>query len=194
MCRSIDCTECERQLRCSLSEHRFRHSLGVADICVLLNDRYHVGLDSHEVRFAALMHDRAREWGNEKLLAYAREHTLDLFPEEWEHPVLLHAPVAADLLKEEGCIPLICKAVRFHSIASIDMGALGLLLYVGDYIEPNRVHLTAEDRAKLLALPTCEDLCLAVLKREKAHLASKGRVLLPTTEQLYRFLEDGGRL
>lgn len=194
MCSNIDYTDLEQELKANLSEKRYRHCLGVAKTCLFLNEHYSQQLDASQLYISGLMHDMAREWSKEQLVDYALAHQLRLTGEEQESPVLLHAPVGAALLSERGYSQEICTAVRYHSIGSIHMGRLGLLLYLADYLEPNRTHLAAQDRDPLLELPTPEVLCLAVLERERPYLVSKGKQISKCGEELYRFLLGGGAL
>ncbi len=193
MCKSIDCTVLESELKGSLSEKRYRHCLAVAETCLALNERYSLHLDQRELYCAALMHDMVREYSREQLIDYALDHALTLFSEEREFPALLHAPVAASMLAGRGFSQQVCKAVRYHTLGSIHMGMMGLLVYVSDYLEPNRMHLQAGDRQHLLSCTTVEQLCLAVLERERSYLVSKGKQISSSGDELYRFLSSGGR-
>lgn len=192
MYENIDCTVLEQELKESLSEKRYRHSKAVAQTCLLLNDRYELHLDTTELCSCALMHDMVREWSREQLVDYALAHHLKLSSEEREYPVLLHAPVGASLLAARAFSEQVCTAVRYHTVGSIHMGKMGLLLYIADYLEPNRMHLCDQDRELLLALPKPEDLCLAVLKQERAYLVAKGKQISFSGEELYQFLCSGG--
>jgi predicted HD superfamily hydrolase involved in NAD metabolism len=193
MYESIGCTALEAELKESLSERRYRHSLAVAQTCLQLDTRYLLHLDQAELYVAALMHDMAREWSKEQLVDYALAHNLHLLGEEREYPVLLHAPVAASLLSARGFSKAVCTAVRYHSLGSIHMGLMGLLVYVSDYLEPNRTHLGQQDRERLLAFATPEELSLAVLEQERVYLASKDKQISACSEELYRFLCSGGK-
>lgn len=192
MYKSIDCTALEFELKESLSEKRYHHSLAVAQSCLRLNERYSLHLDATELYAAALMHDMAREWGREQLVDYALANNLDLMSEERECPTLLHAPVAASLLAGRGFSDQVCTAVRYHTLGSIHMGTMGLLVYISDYLEPNRTHLCEQDRQRLLEHPTAEKLCLAILEQERAYLVAKAKQISASGEELYRFLCSGG--
>jgi HD superfamily phosphohydrolase YqeK len=71
---------------------------------------------------------------------------------------------------------------------------MGLVLYIADYIEPNRMHLDDGDRASLLGEPTLEALCIRILEAESMHLRSKGKEITHSGLALRTLLKEGGRL
>lgn len=194
MSKLIDCTALEAELRTSLSGKRFVHSLAVSQTCKELAHQYGEQLDENLLTACGLMHDMVREWDAQQLLAYAHDHALVLDDEEWEYPVLLHAPVAADLLTKRGFPPPLCLAVRYHSLGNTNMGRMGLVLYLADYLEPNRSHLDEQLRQQLLKAPTLECLCLLVMEREGEYLQKKGKTRAKVSQTLYEYLQGGGRL
>ncbi len=194
MSSHFDSTVLERELSETLSEKRYQHSVAVGETCVRLQHRYLETFDERELYHCGLMHDIARDWKAAALTHFAEEHHLNLENEERDFAVLLHAPVGAALLKERGFSNPLCVAVRYHTIGSIHMGRMGLLLYIADYIEPNRMHLDDDERASLLLEPTLEALCLRILEAERAHLHSKGKVVTHSGMELRQFLQEGGRL
>lgn len=194
MSTCIDCTALEAELRSTLSEKRLVHSLAVSQTCKELSFQYGEELDENILSTCGLMHDMAREWDGQKLLSYAYDHSLVLEDEEWAYPVLLHAPVAADLLAKRGFPAQLCLAVRHHSLGSIAMGRMGLVLYLADYLEPNRSHLDKQIRQQLLKAPTLERLCLLVMEMEGQYLQKKGKVRAKVSQTLYEYVQGGGRL
>ncbi|MGE4453393.1 MAG: bis(5'-nucleosyl)-tetraphosphatase (symmetrical) YqeK [Sphaerochaeta sp.] len=193
MSSPYDSTALEKELSKTLTGKRYVHSLAVAQTCLLLQKQYKLTCDEKELYQCGLMHDLARDWSAQKLIAYADEHSLALEVEEESTPVLLHAPVGACLLADRGFSEEVCTAVRYHTIGSIHMGIMGLVLYVADYIEPNRMHLSDGDRDALMHEPTLESLCLQIVKAEHIHLHAKGKVVTHSGMELYQWLVQGGR-
>lgn len=194
MSSHLDSTVLEQELSETLSAKRYQHSVAVGETCVRLQHRYHQTFDERELYQCGLMHDIARDWNAKRLIQFADDHHLPLESEEKGCAVLLHAPVGAALLQERGFPEQLCIAVRYHTIGSIYMGRMGLLLYIADYIEPNRMHLDDEMRSSLLAEPTLEALCIRILEAERAHLLTKGKVVTHSGLELLHFLQEGGKL
>ncbi|MGE4583765.1 MAG: bis(5'-nucleosyl)-tetraphosphatase (symmetrical) YqeK [Sphaerochaeta sp.] len=194
MSKTIDYTDLEAHLKNQLSPKRYLHSLGVAQTCLELDQHYREHLGQRQLYISGLLHDMAREWPKEALVAYAQEHELPLLPEEAESPVLLHAPVAAHILEKLGYEQAVHVAVRYHTLGSCNMGRLGLVLYIADFLEPNRTHLDAQERASLLAQSSLETVCMRVIERERTYQMTKGRSIAQSSEELYAFLAQGGIL
>ena len=194
MSMNIDCTALDRWVRSNLSSRRFQHCKQVARTCLLLSRQYHDDFDEALLYQCGILHDIAREWSSDALENYASVHHLSLLEEEKQNSVLLHAPVGAALLSEMGYEPLLCTAVRYHTIGSIQMGRLGLILYLADFLEPGRLHLDQKRRQELSRASSLESLCIEVLKMEHGYLSSKGKEVSQTSVQLLSYLTGGGRL
>ncbi|MXI85737.1 bis(5'-nucleosyl)-tetraphosphatase (symmetrical) YqeK [Sphaerochaeta halotolerans] len=194
MSSHFDSTALEQELAKILPPQRYQHSVAVGETCVRLQHQYQEKFDEQELYQCGLMHDIARDWKVSALTQFAEEHHLSLEKEERDFAVLLHAPVGAALLEERGFPKQLCIAVRYHTIGSIHMGRMGLLLYIADYIEPNRMHLDDGDRASLLGEPTLEALCIRILEAESMHLRSKGKEITHSGLALRTLLKEGGRL
>jgi HD superfamily phosphohydrolase YqeK len=184
----------EEELASLMSEKRFLHSKAAADSSLSLVRQYGERLDLDLCYKTALLHDIAREWSDEDLFSYVKVHDLQLEQEEMEYPLLLHAPVGAHLLKGQGYEDPLSLAVRYHTLGSPAMGRLGLVLYIADYIEVGRTHLTDATRKALRSLPSLEMICLEILRMQQRYLLAKGKRPAGCSEDLKRFLLAGGRL
>jgi len=184
----------EEELSSLMSEARFLHSKATSVTSLSLVRQYGEHLDAELCAKAALLHDIAREWTDGDLLLYAKNQNLALEPEEEDDPVLLHAPVGAHLLMERGYESSLCLAVRYHTLGSVHMGRLGLVLFIADYIEPGRTYLSDKTRKGLRDLPSLEMLCLKILTMQDIYLHKKGKKTARCSEELKRFLLEGKRL
>ena len=194
MSMQIDSIALEQWVRSSLSEKRYLHSLSVAQTCLDLSKHYSEKLDESLLYECGLLHDIARQWSSDDLTSYAEDHQLKLYEEEKEYPVLLHAPVGASLLSERGFADQLCLAVRYHSLGSVLMGRLGLVLYIADFLEPRRAILDPIKRDVLLESPSLEELCIEVILLEQEYLLSKGKGISSCAGELLKYLKGGGRL
>ena len=176
-------------LEYSLSPERLLHSRAVAALAVSLSDRYGLTVDSDELYQAGLHHDLAREWGNEALVRFTIDEQVEVTDEELAHPVLLHAPVAAEVLSRAGMSRAQLRAVRHHTLGSREMGVMGQALFCADYLEPNRTHISDEERARLLEEETIEALCLKVIEREWRWRIQTGRSIARASEAFHRYLK-----
>ncbi|MEW6545331.1 MAG: bis(5'-nucleosyl)-tetraphosphatase (symmetrical) YqeK [Bacillota bacterium] len=178
-----------------LPAHRWAHSLGTATVARELAPR--LGADPAKAWIAGLVHDIARDLPAGELLSLAGCFGILVDTVEREAPELLHGPVGAELARRELGVddPEILDAVARHTVGGAGLRPLSLLLYLADFIEPNRdfpgveeVRQTARRDPELAALWTMEKT-LTYLFREglPAHPATlEGRNFL-----LSRLVKEG---
>lgn len=162
-----------QRLAQSLTPARYQHVLGVVETAVQLARRF--GASVLDAELAAWLHDLAREWPAERLLAYVRDRHLDV-PEAWlEAPVLLHGPVAADIARVEYSVEEadVLDAVYYHTTGRPGMGALELVLFVADAIEPSRDYPGVE-RIRSLAETDLLAAALASLESTLRYVLDRG--------------------
>ena len=108
--------EMQAKLKSRLKPGRYEHSLGVAETAVFLAGRFHA--DVEKARLAGLLHDCARQYPNEQLIAEAERRGIGIGPVERAMPLLLHAYIGASLVREEYGVEdeEIARAIYCHKI------------------------------------------------------------------------------
>ena len=121
-----------------LKEKRITHSLEVADAAVTMGRAF--GGDLVKLALAGLLHDGAKQMGNERLLTLGEVFGLLTDPVEKDDPSLLHGPVAAWLAQYEWGIddPVILEAIRLHTTGGAGMSKEACIVFMADLIEPGR--------------------------------------------------------
>ncbi len=172
-----------------LSDKRYSHTVRVADTAERLA-RMH-GLDSSQMRLAALLHDAAREMEPDEFLRLAEEWDLAVGEPERESPKLLHAPVAAELARRELGVEdeEVLGAIRDHTVGRAVMRSLALALYVADKIEPARDYPSVE-RLRNLASYDLSEAAAEALQRVVAHNEERGRPVHPSSREMLEWLEE----
>lgn len=132
-------------LREKQNGRRFIHTLGVQYTSASLAMRY--GADMDKAQLAGLLHDCAKHMRPEKLLDISKKNSLEISGAQEHTPFLLHGRVGAFLARTKYGIEdeEILNAVEWHTTGHPDMNLLEKIVFVADYIEPNR------DRAPNLA-------------------------------------------
>jgi predicted HD superfamily hydrolase involved in NAD metabolism len=160
--------------------HRLAHTLRVARMATRLAHLH--GVDPARARLAALLHDLARLWPAERLLAEcaARGMRVDAF--ELENPIVLHARLGAELAHERFGVTdeSVLSAIRKHTVAARTMSPLDEVVYLADGLEPGRRFAV---RAELAALAE-RDLgaaMRAVLANSIDYLRGRGLAVAPQT-------------
>ncbi len=177
-------------VRAHLSLPRFLHSLRTAEMAEQLCARFNLPVE--EGYTAALAHDMAREMPSEQVKLIAGEDGLPLLDEEIARPVLLHGRAAAVLLQHSWGEQRqsVLDAVRWHTQGHPQMGDLAKVIYIADYIEPGRTHISDDSRRVILEFDSLNAMVLTILKAQFAHLKEKQTEISQYAVQLYSILEE----
>ena len=191
---SITYTELYEIVKEKIKSSRFIHSVSVADVAASLAERF--SIDAEAARICGIYHDAYRYTDPSLYIDELEEYGIEIFPEEKEHPMLLHGAVAAMMFdKDAGPVPQEYKdAVRHHTLGSRDMGALGALIYIADYIEPGRKHLSDEERGIILSEPTLEGMIITIMDMQRPYFEKEGIREAGVSLALYEYLRKGGKL
>jgi len=186
-------TKLKSYIENNLSHQRFEHLLSTAKECAYICSMF--GLDDNAGRVAGIAHDIARELPPEEIVRLAAEDGFGISTYEQEHPVLLHGRAGAVILESEFGLgnEAILQAVRWHTSGHPDMGEIGKALFVADYIEPGRDHVTDAYRKKIHSLGL-NDMVIEVLSSQIEYLRNKGNVIVESSFLLYdKLLSEGDR-
>lgn len=187
MIRSEKTVEIKRKVKKMLDHDRYQHTLGVAYTAVCLAMKY--GEDLERAYLAGILHDCAKNIPDENRLKLCGQWGISCTKQEAKNPQLLHAKMGAYRaahefgISDEG----ILNAVTFHTTGRPDMTLLEKIVFVSDYIEPNR------DRAKNLTeirKTAFEDLDRAVCMiayDTVEYLRDKGSEMDDRTAETYEF-------
>lgn len=162
-----------RQVRDHLGQrHRYEHSVRVARCADLLAQRH--GVDAAKARLAGMLHDLARLYSPERLIAECESRGMPIGAREREHPVLLHAPLGALIARERFGVEdgEVLSAIAKHTTGAPTMSALDRVVYLADSLEPGR---RFAERAQLWELATrdLEAAMNATLELSARHRARK---------------------
>ncbi len=191
---SISYTELYDKVKTMIKPARFVHSEGVADTAYMLARRF--GLDAEAARYCGIYHDAYRYSCDESTPSFCKENGWDVYPEEEKDPMLLHGALAAIHFPEDanGVPSSYQLAVRHHTLGAIEMGRLGAVIYIADYIEPGRKHLDYEDRGKILEKATLEDMIVLIMDMKREYFAKEGIDEAAVSAKLYEYIKNGGKL
>jgi predicted HD superfamily hydrolase involved in NAD metabolism len=166
-------TELARNVRDQIGqEHRYAHSVRVARCADVLAMRH--GVNARKARVAGMLHDLARLYSAERLIAESEARGFTISAAERDHPTLLHARLGAALARERFGIedPEILSAIEKHTLGGDEMTPLDCVIYLADSLEPNR---TFAERAELwqLALRDLRGAARETMRLSAVHHARK---------------------
>ena len=127
------------KVRLRMGAKRFDHTLGVEETVKILGEVFLPDKTS-ELRAAALLHDITKEVPSDiqrSLLSNVNDLTdEDLRVAEAYHSFT--APIIIENDFSDYATEQILSAVKNHTLASPDMDLFSLIVFIADYIEPNR--------------------------------------------------------
>ncbi len=177
-------TDYSALLHTKLGPARAEHSFLTAGAAVELAERY--GADPQKAYAAGLLHDIMKDAAEAEQLQTMRNAGIGL--EEWEKnsPKLWHAIAGAAFLKTALKIEDedIVNAVRYHTTGRAGMSVLEKVIYIADYISPDRMYRDVETMREL-AGKSLEDAMLYALRYTIGRLAESGKAIHPDSVNCY---------
>jgi len=127
-----------RACSCSMVlQKRVRHIRGTEEEAVRLARRW--GADEALARRAGILHDCTKYLTGEEHIAICEQYGVPLDELERAAPKLLHSKTGACMARYIFGEPdEVYEAIFWHTTAKADMTTLEKILYVADYMEPNR--------------------------------------------------------
>lgn len=173
--------EMQHELASRLKPSRYEHSLGVADTAAALAERF--GVDEGRARIAGLLHDCAREYPNEAMIAEAERRGITVGPIERAMPLLLHAYIGAQRVREIYGVDdaAISQAIYRHTVGGSGMTDLDKIIWFADMIEPGRDYPGVKRLRRLAHEASLDDMVLAGLSDSIVFVVERGRLVHPDT-------------
>lgn len=179
-------------LRENLKESRYEHTLGVVKTAKALAKIN--GVEEEKAELAALIHDSAKNMHINSMKKMLEENFEQIDDIEEKTPQLLHGKVAAIIGKNIMGIEdeEVLSAAAYHTTGKGNMTLLEKIIYIADYIEPNRVYPGVEELRKL----TFEDLDKGVivgLNNTINYILKQGGLIHPNTIEARNYLIINGK-
>ena len=173
-----------------MDDSRFEHTLGVMYTCGALAMRY--GYDLEKAMLAGLMHDCAKCMPNAKKLKAAEKNHLEITDLERKNPFMLHAKLGAFLAKKKYDIEdrEILDAIRWHTTGRPDMTMLDKIVYIADYIEPQRDKAPNLHEIRQLAFLDLDKALLRILEDTLGYLGDSTDHIDSMTKKTYDFYKQ----
>lgn len=181
-----------KELKKSLSEKRYTHSLGVMETAFLLaNSWKNYPVDPTLLAWASLFHDCGKEIPKEERKRLSSNGSVSYGREFLEISKLNHAPLGALLLRDHYGINDrdALMAIAYHPTGHPDLAPIGWLVYIADFLEPGRTYMP--DRNEYLK-KACLDPLLGLKEVTKLRFDAvhqKNKCAHPIAEQFKVFLD-----
>lgn len=184
--------ELEKELQSVLKESRFIHTQGVRYTAATLAMCYEQKMMHAQI--AGILHDCAKGFSDEKLLYICREQQIEISDSELEAPYLLHAKVGAYLAQEKYGVKEqeVLSAICYHTTGRVGMTPLEQIIFIADYIEPNRKEIPELEKCRKLAFEDLDKATYCILENTLLYLKkTKGEEKIdPTTKEAYLYYKE----
>ena len=172
-----------QKIQMRMSEHRFKHVLGVEEMAIALAEKY--GCSPEKASIAALTHDYAKERPDDEFILVIKRDGYDTALLDYGNAIW-HGVVGASFVERELGITdeEIVHAIRVHTTGAAKMSLLDKIIYVADYIEPGRVFPGVKE-ARELALIDLDEAVAFETKHTLAHLIEQEQQIYPKTIETY---------
>ena len=162
-----------------LSRNRIAHVQGCRDTAIQLAQRW--GADVNDAARAGLLHDVTKALDGPLQLTVCSEYGTVLDDFSAENTKTLHAVtgslVARDVFGENEAV---VNAIRWHTTGKAGMTVLEKVLYVADYVEPNR-DFPGVDDLRYLAFTDLDGALRMGFLLTLEHLKQQGADISPST-------------
>lgn len=172
--------------RDKLSKSRFEHCLAVAATSEELAIKFQV--NPEKARLAGLLHDFYKETDQQTFIDLIKSQHYDLRLLNYNRGVW-HGLIGADILKQEYDFfdEDILNAIRFHTVCNPQMNNLAKIVFVADYIEPNRRFPVAK-KARKIVEQSLDAAVLYEIKMSITYLIDHAAKIFPTMLDTYNSL------
>lgn len=188
--RNLPMEELEPIVVSLLNPNRVAHVLGCRDTSVELARRW--GADETDAARAGILHDITKALDGPLQLTLCGEYGKILNHFSQQNPKTLHA-LTGSLVVERifGENEAVVSAICSHTTGKPAMNTLEKIIYVADYMEPNR-NFPGVERLRELAFSDLDAALKLGLQMTLDMLRQQGRDISPESAEALRYLTDCG--
>lgn len=186
----MELQQIEEKLKTVLKPSRYRHTLGVAYTASCMAMVF--GEDITKAYRAGLLHDCAKGFSIERQRELCRQYHISLEGTLTESPQLMHQEIAPFLARDEyeEEDSQVLSAIACHTTGKIAMTPLEQIVFIADYMEPNRKMIPGLRKVRKLAfedLDTCTEM---ILKNTINYLKECGQEIDERTIRTYEYYKN----
>ncbi len=166
----------------NLSLVRYQHLERVHATMQHINTLHNLNIDEEPLALASFGHDIARELPEPILALLLQQSGIPLEPWEEQYKLLCHTRIGSLLLQKFfGIINKeVLQAIECHTLGSKGLSLLAKLLYISDFLEPQRPYLMHGERENYLSMEF--DLAVYTVCYQRACFnRDRGKPVFPPT-------------
>jgi len=168
---------------------RIAHVQGTEETAAALAQQY--GADETQARRAAVLHDITKYKSHAEQLRLVEKYGMMLDEQTLQSKKLLHAKTGAAVAAAEyGAAQAVADAIFWHTTGHANMTLLEKIIYLADYIEPNR-DFDGVEAVRALAGESLDKAVLKGLEQTIQELEEKGAAVHGDTLAAMQSLKEG---
>lgn len=177
----------KKDLKLILKKNRYEHTIGVMYTAASLAMCYEQ--DMKKAMLAGLLHDCAKCLSSDDTMKLCKKFSIDLSKYEMDNPCLIHAKLGAVLAEKKYGIhdADIAHAIKVHTTGEPNMNLLDKIIFVSDYIEPNRDKAPNLDEIRNMSFKDIDKAVLMILEDTLKYLDTSSASVDITTKDTYEF-------
>ena len=185
--KNLPMEQLEQVVLSLLNPNRIRHVLGCRDTAVALAKRW--GADETDAARAGILHDITKALDGPLQLTLCEAYGKMLTDFSRKYPKTLHA-LTGSLVAERifGENPQVVSAICHHTTGKAGMNLLETIIYVADYMEPNR-DFPGVERLRELAYSDIQAALKLGLEMTLEHLKKQGSEVSPESREALAYCE-----
>lgn len=186
MLEQLDCIR--KELKHDLDKERYHHTLGVMYTASCLAMKYQMDL-FEKALLAGLLHDCGKCMDDDKKIALCQKHKVAIRPIEEKNPSLLHAKAGAIIAQKKYDIHEedVLHAIKVHTTGIPNMSLLDKIIFVADYIEPNRDKAPHLESIRKMAFEDIDGAIKMILEDTLSFLNHKQGAIDERTQETYDY-------
>ena len=185
----LDTEKIKEKLQSSLSIERYIHTLGVAEEAEKMAKRYGGDELVKKAVYAGLLHDCAKDYPADMKRRFCKEYHIPVDDIMKKQIDLVHPFLGAEVAKREYGVEdeEILEAIKWHTTAKADMSVLDKIIFIADYIEPNRKSFDGLEKARKLAYEDLDEAMHYILESTIEYVKERKRLLHPYSIEALKY-------
>lgn len=182
----------KEKLQSALSIERYIHTLGVADEAKKLAAYYGNDELVKKAELAGLLHDCAKDYPADMKRRFCKEYHIPIDEIMKKQIDLTHPFLGAEVAKREYDVndEVILEAIKWHTTGKSDMSLLDKIIFIADYIEPNREPFEGLEEARRLAYDDLNKAMAYILESTIEYVKKRNRALHPYSLEALNYYKN----
>ena len=172
------------------TKQRYNHTIGVAYTAASLAMKYETSVD--QAFLAGILHDCAKCISDQKLIEKCEQNNIFISDFERKCPYLLHSKLGSYYASSKYEIKNqdILNAITYHTTGRPNMSMLEKIIFVADFIEPNRFKASNLDEIRKISFENIDMTVFIILKNTIDYLTKNDSPIDSTSIETYEYYKQ----